>query len=592
MTLLIKFLILSIKSILWLLDKDHRTIESIDADGYQKFTHVVSREFESDFSSVYNVVRTIPYIVWELKTENHTLYAADKHMVVKSDNSTSYVEDLQVGDFLKTKSGLDIVTSVRSLGIRTHQYSLMLNELEDQDSNLYFTNGIISHNTTTSAAYLLWYAMFNRDKTVLIAANVFSGAIEIMDRIKFAYENLEEFNWLRCGVLSYNKMSIVFDNGSRIIARATSPNAGRGLAISKLYLDEFDFVQPSIAESFMTSIRPTLSTGGSCIITSTPNYEDGEFAKIWFGSQERTDPNGEEIPNGLGRNEFFGMSVTWDKHPDRDESWKRTQLNQMSTAKFSQEFECKFITSDETLIDSEFLSNNLKGQEPLFRMREMRWYVEPKANHVYGVTLDPSLGTGSDFAAIQVFDYTTMEQVAEWRSCTTVTQDQVEMLRKTVQFLSYTLSQDTDQSGEPEIYWTLENNTVGEGALVAIAAMGEDTFPGVFVHEPKRESGGRKGLNTNTRTKITACLRAKVLIESYRLKIYSKALISELRGFVRGGGSFKGKPGIHDDLVMAMLNNVRLLHLCANWQEEIEHNVRYIEEEDEELNDPPMPIVL
>jgi phage terminase large subunit-like protein len=91
-----------------------------------------------------------------------------------------------------------------------------------------------SGKTTCAAGYLLWKAMFCQDSTILIAANVHIAAYEIMEKIRFAYENLEQYNWLRAGITEYNKGSISFDNGSRIISRATTPSAGRGLAITCL----------------------------------------------------------------------------------------------------------------------------------------------------------------------------------------------------------------------------------------------------------------------------------------------------------------------------------------------------------------------
>ena len=100
-----------------------------------------------------------------------------------------------------------------------------------------------------------------------------------MHRIRYAYEMCPDY--IRCGVVSYNKGSIEFDNGSRIIAQATTENTGRGLSISLLYADEFAFVRPTIAKEFWTSISPTLATGGKAIITSTPNLDDDQFALIW-----------------------------------------------------------------------------------------------------------------------------------------------------------------------------------------------------------------------------------------------------------------------------------------------------------------------
>lgn len=87
--------------------------------------------------------------------------------------------------------------------------------------------------TACAAAYLLWYATFNSDKTILIVGNNQAAAIEIMDRIRFAYEELPDH--VRQGVTVYNRGSLSFENGSRIISRATTPHAARGLSVSLLY---------------------------------------------------------------------------------------------------------------------------------------------------------------------------------------------------------------------------------------------------------------------------------------------------------------------------------------------------------------------
>lgn len=87
--------------------------------------------------------------------------------------------------------------------------------------------------TATAGAFLLWFTIFQPDQHVLIAANVFKAATEIMDRIKFAYEELPD--WLRPGVIKYNVTTITFDNNSKIESTATTPTSGRGKSISLLF---------------------------------------------------------------------------------------------------------------------------------------------------------------------------------------------------------------------------------------------------------------------------------------------------------------------------------------------------------------------
>ena len=105
-----------------------------------------------------------------------------------------------------------------------------------------------SGKSTSAAGYLLWYAMFNPDSTILIAAHKYTGAQEIMQRIRYAYENCPDH--IKAGVTTYNKGSLDFENGSRIVSATTTENTGRGMSISLLYLDEFAFVRPTLLNSF------------------------------------------------------------------------------------------------------------------------------------------------------------------------------------------------------------------------------------------------------------------------------------------------------------------------------------------------------
>lgn len=224
-------LIKIIQALLWLLDRDHRIDEEIHHD-VKKFTHVEPINSRSDFGTATNAFRTIPYRVWEVATTGHRAYAADRHIVIGEGFKPHYICDLQVGDMLMTDTGLEPVTAVRDLGIKTHQYCIEI-DAEGDYSNLYYGNGILSHNTTCAAAFILWKTTFTDNFTVLVAANKHNQAMEIVQRIKESYEELP--NWLKAGVLEYNKAQVRFDNNSRIIARATTPDAGRGLSISLLY---------------------------------------------------------------------------------------------------------------------------------------------------------------------------------------------------------------------------------------------------------------------------------------------------------------------------------------------------------------------
>jgi hypothetical protein len=444
-----------------------------------------------------------------------------------------------------------------------------------------------SGKTTCASAYLLWYAMFHPDQTILVAAHKYLGAQEIMQRIRYGYELCPDY--IRAGVVSYNKGSIEFDNGSRIVSQTTTGNTGRGMAISLLYCDEFAFVQPNIAEEFWTSISPTLATGGRAIITSTPNSDEDTFATIWKESQDKFDSFGNETTDGKGRNGFFGFRAAWDEHPDRDDKWRIAEMGRIGEEKFRREYGCEFLIYDETLIDSIKLSE-LLGRDPIVKMGQVRWYKELSDQNLYAVCLDPAMGTGGDFAAIQIFELPGFTQVGEWQNNITKIQEQVKLLREILRYIQ-------DKVGERNvnnIFWSVENNTVGEAALVAISENGEETFPGLFVSEPIRKGHVRKfrkGFNTTHGAKIAACARLKYLIETDRMKINSKPTITQLKTFIAHNITFKAKEGQHDDLISSILLVIRVAEILSDWDIRVADSMTSRDEWQEDY-EPPMPIFI
>jgi hypothetical protein len=432
--------------------------------------------------------------------------------------------------------------------------------------------------STSAAGYLLWMAMFRPDSTILIAAHKYTGSQEIMQRIRYAYELCPDH--IRAGVTSYNKGNLDFENGSRIVSTTTTENTGRGMSITLLYCDEFAFVRPTIAREFWTSISPTLATGGKAIITSTPNSDEDQFALLWKGANKCEDEYGN--PTELGINGFRAYRSYWNEHPDRDEKWAAEQRAQLGEDRFRREMGCEFIINDETLIAPAKLID-LQGHEPLYKTGQVRWYQRPKKDRIYVVALDPSLGTGGDPAAIQVFEATTTEQVAEWRHNRTTIPEQIRILADIVNHLHETVLD------PQQIYFSIENNTIGEAALISIAEFGEENIKGYFLSEPG--GGGsrryRKGFNTTNKPKLAACNKLKILIETGRMKIRSSSLVSELKTFVAHGVGYAAKPGETDDLVMSTILAVRMMQLLQTFHAEMDQQMR----DHGDKIEPPMPFI-
>ena len=333
--------------------------------------------------------------------------------------------------------------------------------------------------------------------------------------------------------------------------------------------DELAAINPRMARSFWTAIRPTLSTGGSCIITSTPQNDEDQFSDIWRGANNNLDAYGNLNPGGVGINGFFPIRVPWYEHPDRDETWAETERASLGPAKFAQEHELMFVSDADTLINPMVLTG-MKHIDPIFYTGTVRWYREPEPNHAYLVGLDPSLGTDNDFSAIQVFQLPEMIQVAEWQHNRTDTRRQVTILLEVLYALEGILMDNPQQIGPPEIYWTFENKSIGESILQIVEDTGEERFPGSLVTERRRRGmvntkRVRKGLNTNARNRLSAFSRMKTLIETNRMIVHSHAMVKELKNFVTTGATFRAKPGEHDDLIMATVLVVRMIDIVLAW---------------------------
>ena len=417
-----------------------------------------------------------------------------------------------------------------------------------------------SGKSTSAAGYLLWYAMFVPDSTILIAAHKYTGAQEIMQRIRYSYENCPDY--IKAGVTTYNKGSLDFENGSRIVSATTTENTGRGMSITLLYLDEFAFVRPTIAEQFWTSITPTLSTGGKAIITSTPNSDEDQFALIWKGANKTEDSYGNQTE--LGVNGFKAYRAHYSEQPGRDEKWADGMRAQLGEDRFRREIGCEFLIADETLINPTTLIE-LSGIEPINRMGQVRWYKKPNKGMIYCVGLDPSLGTGSDPAAIQIYEANTTTQVGEWKHNKTDIPNQIKLLAEVNKYI-------VECTGEPNnIYYSIENNSIGEAALISLNEYGEANIPGIFLSETGKK---RKGFNTTQKVKLTACAKFKTLLESKKLQVNSRSLISELKTFIASGGSYAAKIGDTDDLVMSTLLVIRMLQQLGDYHYDLESHIR------------------
>jgi len=241
-------------------------------------------ETDTGWQDISSIHKTVPYTVWEIKTESgKSLKAADTHILFDGEMNEIFVKDCIPGfTIIMTKDGPEQVSNLYEL-----DYSEPMYDVSVPNGERFYSSDILSHNTVSSASYLLWYGLFHESKTIGILANLGDMAREILSRIKMAFEQLP--TWLQQGVAGdWNKGRIQFENGSKFVAFATSGDAARGYSFSYLYIDECAIIEHGIWENFYKSTYPTVSSGTETKITlvSTPKGLN-HFYKLWTEAEEK-----------------------------------------------------------------------------------------------------------------------------------------------------------------------------------------------------------------------------------------------------------------------------------------------------------------
>jgi intein/homing endonuclease len=249
------------------------------------------KEFQTDdweietptgWQSFSGIGKTIEYEEWIVITEkNKTLICADDHIFLDNNWNEIFCKELKVGSYIQTKDGIEKITLIDKTEINSNMFDL----IDVKNGNVYYTNDIVSHNSTTVVSYLLHYAIFNDNANIAILANKASTARDLLTRLQTGYENLPK--WLQQGVLAWNKGSLELENKSKITAASTSASSIRGGTYNIIFLDEFAFVPNTVADNFFSSVYPVITSGQSskvivvsCVTKDTYLLTDKGYRKI------------------------------------------------------------------------------------------------------------------------------------------------------------------------------------------------------------------------------------------------------------------------------------------------------------------------
>jgi len=462
----------------------------------------------------------------------------------RSNQAIEWTPDL-VQEYLKcqedvvyfTETYMKIINVDRGLvNFKLYPYQKeMLQSFKDNRFNI-VTTARQAGKSTTTCAFILWYIIFNPEKTVALLANKGDTAREILGRVQLAYQHLPK--WLQQGVKEWNKGSFELENNSRVIAAATSSDAIRGYSINMLFIDEAAFIDNW--DDFFTSVYPTISSGteSKIVLVSTPNGLN-HFYSIWINAVEQ-------------RSQYKALKVLWQDVPGRDAQWQQDTLAAMNfdLEKFDQEYNCEFLGSSGTLIAGWKLKE-LVHKSPIVERDGLVQYAAPEKDHIYIMVCDVSRGKGLDYSAFQVIDVTRMpyNQICIFRNNAVSPVDYADIIHRTAKAYN-------------NASVLVEINDIGE--QVSHSLHYDFGYENVLFTENAGRSGKRitggfgghnidKGIRTTKVVKSIGCSIMKLLIEQNQFIINDFHTINELSTFSKKGNSYEAESGKHDDLVMCLV---------------------------------------
>ena len=261
------------------------------------------------------------------------------------------------------------------------------------------------------------------------------------------------------------------------------------------------------------------------------------FYKLWHDAE-------------LGRNEYTTTEVHWSQVPGRDEKWKEQTIANTSERQFTQEFECEFLGSVDTLISAAKL-RSMSYDEPLHTSGGLKIYERPQEKHEYLMTVDVSRGVNNDYSAFILYDITTVPYkiVGIYRNNEVKPMVFPNIINQiSVQYnQAYVLCEVNDIGDQVAsiLQYDLENENVLMCAMRGRA--------GQVVGQGFSGTKTQLGVKMSTTVKKIGCSNLKQLVETDKVLINDYDIIAELTTFIQKRQSFEADDGCHDDLAMCLV---------------------------------------
>ncbi len=222
--------------------------------------------------------------------------------------------------------------------------------------------------TTAFAAEAVWKIKYRGPRTVVTLSRNLDSALEFMGYARRMFDPSE--------LVKDNMMEYTWPDGSRLKAVAATRDAGRSIAASDLYIDEFAHCQ--FQEALYAAVTPTVSTGGTVTIYSSPAGRGNLFYALWAGE--------------YGQQAWQRYTYTWREL--HDEEWAERTRAEMGSEAFEQEHGADFRKSADSPFDEDDVRAGFElGLPPYLPPVHPQWLC----------TIDPS-GRGRDWTSLKLWD--------------------------------------------------------------------------------------------------------------------------------------------------------------------------------------------
>ena len=445
----------------------------------------------------------------------------------------------------------------------------------------------VSTVTSAWASKRLVFAKKSKPEKILIIANKMDTAQEMGNKVRAFVDQWPSWLGVTFSTEKNSQRHFKLTNGCEVKAVATSKDALRGYTPTILIFDEAAYINAD--EDFWSACMASLSTGGKVIVISTPNGFDPIYYSIfsqaikgmndfritemyWFRDPRYSKDLklikcNDIVHYMLNRGDYNDSEIILDysdiKVGDRDfkeiklkvenegykpySSWFEAMAKKLKfdKRKISQELECNFLGSGDSVIPSETMKkikeNHIKEPENKFMGGAIWQWKEPVEGHRYIMGVDVSRGDSEDFSTISIIDFDAREQVLEYIG--KVPPDVLAEIafKWATRYNSFIV---TDITGGMGVSTSRKLQELGYKNLYIDGVNPADKWK----WDPKSQDK-IPGINFNSKRILIIQAFEEALRFDFALR--SQRLFNELNTFVYVNGRPDHQKGQHDDLIMA-----------------------------------------